>query len=219
MKTKRFKLMWADIRHKGDEITPWYYFDLDKFNELGYQDKDIFEFIEDMKTYAKKEVKERKEKIKEVAKNRMDEIQEKLMDKYVPLKKLIFEDNEKRVNVVQDFTDYSYVLASVEFIIHNFIIANPETDDHDILSALKHIRKDPLREFSHSDEDALAFAITFGMSMGLQQKRLSINEIRALLDWLVHEVEGRTQKNESYIEWLRKFFKDGPVKAFRGDKK
>ena len=211
--------MWADIHHKGNEITPWYYFDLDKFNELGYQDKDIFEFIDEMKKYARKEVKEREVKIKNTVKNKINDIQQKIMDKCVPLKKLIFEDNEKAVNITaQNFTEYSHVLASVELMIYSFITANPETSDHDILSAMNRIRKDPMREFSQSDEEALAFAVTYGMSRGLQQNRLTINEIYALLDWLIHEIKGRMEKNESYIEWLNKFFMDNPVKEFAGDK-
>ena len=134
-------------------------------------------------------------------------IQQKTEDTYVPLKKLIFEDNSTEIHITEkNFTDYSHVLASVELIIHSFITANPETSDKDILNALQRIRSNPLHEFSHSEEDALAFTITYSMSMALQQKRLTINEIYALLDWLIHEVEGRMQKNESYIEWLKEFF-------------
>ena len=145
-------------------------------------------------------------------------IQQKITDTYVPLKKLIFEENNREVDIAKNFTDYSHVLASVELMIHIFITANPETDNQEILQALRRVRKDPLHEFSHSEEDALAFAISYGMSGGLQQKRLTINEIYALLDWLIHEVEGRMQKNESYIEWLREFFKNNPVEALVGDK-
>lgn len=138
--------------------------------------------------------------------------QEKIMATYVPLKELIFEDNQREVDVIKNFTDYSHVLASVELIIYSFISANPATNDQDILCALKRIRKDPLHEFSHFEEDALAFAIIFGISRGLRQKRLAINEVYALLDWLIHEVEGRIQRNESYTKWLEMFFRDNPLK-------
>jgi len=146
-------------------------------------------------------------------------IQQKIMETYVPLKELIFEDNHRDIDIARNFTDYSHVLASVELIIHSFITANSETEDKDILDALQRIRTSPLHEFSHSEEDALAFAITYGMSRALQQKRLAINEIKALLGWLIYEVEGRMQKNESYIEWLRGFMKDRPINVFAGDKK
>lgn len=46
----------------------------------------------------------------------------------------------------------------------------------------------------------------YGISRGLQQKRRAINEVYAMLDWLIHEVEGRIQNNESYIEMLKGFF-------------
>lgn len=62
MRKKKFRLMWADIHCNGKQITPDYYFDLDKLNELGYKDKDIFEFIEEMKTIAEKVIKERLDK-------------------------------------------------------------------------------------------------------------------------------------------------------------
>ncbi|MFH1711118.1 MAG: hypothetical protein ABH840_02285 [Nanoarchaeota archaeon] len=143
-------------------------------------------------------------------------IQQKIADTYIPLKKLIFEDNSKEIIITEkNFTDYSHVLASVEMIIPSFVIANPKTNDDDILNALKKIRKNPLHEPSRSEEDALAFAITYGMSRALQQKRIAINEINALLDWLISEVEGRMQKNEGYIKWLKDFMKDSPIKAFR----
>jgi len=136
-------------------------------------------------------------------------IQQKINATYVPLKELIFEDNEKETDVMKNFRDYSHVLASVELIIYSFITANPETKDEDILYALKTIRNDPLSKFSRSEEDALAFAIMYGLGRGLQQERLAINEIHALLDWLIHEVEGRIQNKESYIEMLKGFFKKG----------
>ena len=148
-----------------------------------------------------------------------DRIQQEIAATYVPLKELIFEDNKKEINIITHFTDYSHVLARVELMIHRFVVANPSTKDIEILSALKRIKEDPLREFSQSDEEALAFTISYGMSTGLQEKRLAINEVRALLDWLIYEVEGRMQKKESYIEWLNDFFKDDPIKAARGDNK
>ena len=147
-------------------------------------------------------------------------IHQKITDTYIPFRKLIFEDNSKEITITENnFTDYSHVLASAEMIIHSFVMANPETTDDDILNAFRKIRKNPLDEPSRSEEDALAFAITYGMSRALQQKRLSLNEIHALLDWLIHEVEGRIQKNESYIGWLIDFMKDSSIKSFSSNKK
>ena len=145
-------------------------------------------------------------------------IQQKIAVTYVPLKELIFEDNEREVDIIRNFTDYSYVLAGVELIIHSFITANPETKDQDILDALQRVRSSPLHEFSHSEEDALAFTITYGVSRALQQKRLAINEIHALLDWLIYEVEGRIESGESYIVTLRKFLNDSLNKIRTDDK-
>ena len=146
-------------------------------------------------------------------------IQQKITAMYVPLRELIFEGDGREIDIVKNFTDYSYVLASVELIIHSFIKANPETDDQEILNALKRIRKDPLQEFSLSEEDSLAFSITYSMSRALQQKRLTINEISALLDWLIYEVEGRIARGESYIVALKKFLNDNRHKIRKGDKK
>ncbi|MBW2974700.1 hypothetical protein KY366_03185 [Candidatus Woesearchaeota archaeon] len=142
-----------------------------------------------------------------------ERIQKKITNTYVPLRKLIFEDNKKEVDIAQNFTEYSHVLASVEMILHSFVVANPETKDQDILCALKTLKENPLYEPSRSEEDALEFAIVYGMSRALQQKRLTINEVNALLDWLIHEVEGRTRKNESYIKWLKRFLNSN----LRGD--
>lgn len=53
--------MWVDLREKGDEITPTYYFDFDLLNQLGFLDPYMFDFIKEMKIMAKKEIKERLE--------------------------------------------------------------------------------------------------------------------------------------------------------------
>ncbi len=135
-------------------------------------------------------------------------IQQKIKDTYVPLRKLMFEDNEKKVDVQKHFTNYSYVLANIELIIHSFLLVNSKTQDKDILCALKRIRKDTFQEYSQSEEDELAFVIMYGISIALQHKRLAINEVNALLDWLIHEVEGRARNGESYVIMLKKFFKD-----------
>ena len=135
-------------------------------------------------------------------------IEQKIINTYIPLKKLIFEENQKKIDISINFTDYSHVLANVELMIHSFVTANPDTKDEEILSALKNIRKYPLHEFSKSEEDALAFAIMYGISRGLQQKSLAINEVCASLDWLIHEVEGRLDTGESYIKWIKTFFND-----------
>jgi len=143
-------------------------------------------------------------------KNKYDEkIHQKITAAYVPLKELILEDNGKEIDVIKYFTDYSRVLGSIELIIHSFISAHSETKDEEILSVLKEIRKNPLRESSLSEENALASAIMYGMSEELQRRKLAINEVHALLDWLIHEVEGRLEKGESYITMLKRFFKGG----------
>ncbi len=51
--------MWMDIHSKDKEITPWYYFEFDKLNELGFPDTYIFDFMREMEVMAKKEIKER----------------------------------------------------------------------------------------------------------------------------------------------------------------
>lgn len=138
---------------------------------------------------------------------------------YISLKELIFEDNKRGIDILNNFEDYSHVLAGAELIIYGFITANPKTKDIEVLNALKRIRINPIQEFSRSEEDALAFAITCGMSRGLQQKRLAINEIRAVLDWLIYEVGGRIKQGESYIQMLKKFFNDSLNKNRTGGQK
>ncbi len=53
-------LIWVDIRKKSNGITPTYYFDFDMLNQLGFPDREIFSFIEEMKLFAEKEANERK---------------------------------------------------------------------------------------------------------------------------------------------------------------
>lgn len=64
MRTKKHKLIWADIHEKDNNITPWYYFEFDKLNEIGFPDSEMLAFIEEMKTYAQKDIEERKNKSK-----------------------------------------------------------------------------------------------------------------------------------------------------------
>lgn len=149
----------------------------------------------------------------------MNAAEKKIIDTYTPLRKLIFEENNKNADIINDFKDYSYVLASVELVIYSFVTTNPKIKDEDILFSLKRVRKDLLYAFSDTDEDdAFEFAIIYGISMGLQQKRLALNEVHALLDWLIHEVEGRLETGESYILWIKKFFNENKYKAKNGKK-
>lgn len=53
------KLIWVDVRNRRDGTTPTYYFDFDYLNTLGFQDKDMLDFLEDMRIFAKKEIEER----------------------------------------------------------------------------------------------------------------------------------------------------------------
>ena len=53
------KLIWVDIHKKRNTITPTYYFDFEYLNSLGFQDKEMLTFLEEMKSFAEKELKER----------------------------------------------------------------------------------------------------------------------------------------------------------------
>lgn len=141
-----------------------------------------------------------------------NEIHQKIADTYVPLKELILEDNGKEIDVVKHFPNYSYVLASVELIIYSFATANPKIKDEDVLYSLKDVRRDPLYEFLRFGKDPLTFAIIYAMSRGLQHRKLAINEVNAILDWLIHEIKGRLDKDRSYITMLKRFFKNGENK-------
>ena len=55
------KLIWIEIHKKSNSVTPTYYFDFDLLNQLGFPDTEIFSFIEEIKTFAEKEIKERLE--------------------------------------------------------------------------------------------------------------------------------------------------------------
>lgn len=60
MKRKKHKLIWANIHEKDNMITPRYFFEFDKLNEIGFPDAEMLIFIEEMKTIAQKEIKERR---------------------------------------------------------------------------------------------------------------------------------------------------------------
>ncbi len=71
MRTKKHKkLIWADIHEKDNQITPWYYFEFDRLNEMGFPDSEMLAFIEEMKTCAQKEMEQRKNKPKNSTPNK-----------------------------------------------------------------------------------------------------------------------------------------------------
>ena len=45
MRIIKRKLFWAEIRKKGNTITPTYFFDFDMLNELGFPDNEIYSFL------------------------------------------------------------------------------------------------------------------------------------------------------------------------------
>ncbi len=62
MEVKKQRLIWANIHVKDNNITPTYYFDFDKLNDLGFPDCEMLAFIMERKMYAQKEMKEKKNK-------------------------------------------------------------------------------------------------------------------------------------------------------------
>ncbi len=46
MRTKKHRLISAYIREADSSITPWYYFEFDKLNEIGFPDSEMLTFIE-----------------------------------------------------------------------------------------------------------------------------------------------------------------------------
>lgn len=62
---KKQILIWVDIKENSKGITPTYFFDFELLNELGYSDNEMFSFIEEMKTFAEKEMKLRSDKVNE----------------------------------------------------------------------------------------------------------------------------------------------------------
>ena len=61
MRIIKRKLFWAEIRKKGNTIAPTYFFDFDMLNELGFPDNEIYSFLDEIKIYAEKEMKQRRE--------------------------------------------------------------------------------------------------------------------------------------------------------------
>ena len=61
MRIIKRKLFWAEIRKKGNTITPTYFFDFDMLNELGFSEDEMYSFLEEIKIYAEKEMMERHE--------------------------------------------------------------------------------------------------------------------------------------------------------------
>ncbi len=55
------KLIWVDVNVSKKMLTPTYYFDFDLLNQIGFPDNIMLSFLEEMKTFAEKEMKERQE--------------------------------------------------------------------------------------------------------------------------------------------------------------
>ncbi len=154
------------------------------------------------------------EKLEELGRNlfTMIELEEeatkRMMDKYVPLNQLVLERKNHPICIDGTEEKFGFILAPTELVLFNFFIANSDTTDADVLKALRRVKENPLHGFGTDDEDALEFAITFGLSQGLQQRKLSIDEIKAILDWLIKEVEGHSDGKQGYLEFLEDFFKE-----------
>lgn len=62
MKIIKRKLIWTDVTVRKRCLCPTYYFDFDLLNEIGFPDDEMIKMLEEMRTFAEKELKERREK-------------------------------------------------------------------------------------------------------------------------------------------------------------
>ena len=130
---------------------------------------------------------------------------------YIPLKKLLIEETDKirKIKSIHDelMEEYCYILFPIESTIAEYFLHNKEITDKEVKNTLKNFIDDPFKEFN-SEEDPLENAIRFAASIGAQEKRISLHELKLAIKCIITSIENRDflYDEQAYLRWICAFF-------------
>lgn len=131
-------------------------------------------------------------------------------DYYIPLNELLVSETAKvrglKAIAGKKVEEYSDVIFPIESNIAEYFLENQHIKDADIKKALINFTKSPFSEFDYS-KFPIEYEIRFGASIGAQNKKISLHELKLIVDFLVLSIENRDYipGERGYLTWICAF--------------
>ena len=131
-------------------------------------------------------------------------------DNYIPLNDLLVPETEKVLKWKkipgEKVGEYGSVLFPIESLIAEYFLEHQEINDINVKKALLNFIKTPFEEFDYS-KSPIEDEIQLGVNAGAQNKKISLHELRLLVDLLVLSIENRDfiPGGKGYLTWLCAF--------------
>jgi hypothetical protein len=131
-------------------------------------------------------------------------------DYYIPLNELLVPETTK-VTKLKEITgkkveEYSDVFFPIESNIAEYFLKNQQIKDADVKKSLVNFIKNPFKEFDYP-KFPIENEIQFGASIGAQNKKISLHELKLIVDFLILSIENRDYipGGKSYLTWICAF--------------
>jgi len=131
-------------------------------------------------------------------------------DYYIPLNELLVPETTK-VKKLKAITgkkveEYGDVFFPIESNIAEYFLENQQIKDADLKKALINFKKSPFNEFDYS-KFPIENEVQFGASIGAQNKKISLYELKLIVDFLIFSIENRDYipGEKGYLTWICAF--------------
>jgi len=131
-------------------------------------------------------------------------------DYYIPLNELLVTETAKvmklKAIIGKKVEEYSDVIFPIESNIAEYFLENQQIKDADVKKAFINFIKNPFGEFDYS-KFPIEYEIQFGASIGAQNKKIALHELKLIVDFLILSIENRDYipGERGYLTWVCAF--------------
>ena len=134
---------------------------------------------------------------------------EELIKDFVPLNKLLLEDNNKIKKLKSLFKkegEYGFLLGSIEIPIKSYYQFNKDITDKDVVKMLENIKSNYNKDVRFFNKE-LEQMIMCMLSMSLKVKKITHHELMLVIDYILWSISNREHLGPTgYLNWLLDFF-------------
>lgn len=129
---------------------------------------------------------------------------------FIQLQQLLIPNTEKiqklksiKGTIVEE---YAGVLGPIESSIAEYFLDHQNLIDEDVEMALKNFIKNPFQEFDYKNFP-LENEIQFAASIGAQNKKISLHELKLCIDFIIFSIDNRNYllDEQAYLKWVCAF--------------
>jgi len=129
-------------------------------------------------------------------------------EEYVPIKQLLIPETEeiKDIKSITNAEEYIDILLPIESTIAEYFLDNRSITDENVKKALNNVKNNLFIEFDKT-KFPLEREIQIAISLGLQNKKISLHELRLIIKFLITSIDNRNYlpDNQAYLNWICAF--------------